>query len=402
MSKLPNTPKPFLATPKKNTSGLPEDFNFKLKNILNRKKFKQKKVAIIGWLGAFNLGDEMMLDVTVKEMKRRGHTLTLLAHKIDDKVRSRYAGHKIVARRPLSDESLNKVLEENDTLFVNGGALIDDDHYENDGSLARDISRLARQFIDNDKNVIVYGVSTNAELKNQQLIDDYSYIIDNASLFTVRDEFSKAELAKNADAEKIQVVDDIEFADEVITTKPRLLRSRKIISLIAVFNEGTIGQLKTLFEKIIDQSKASIRVISFFDEDDNDAKYIEKLKNELGDKRFAIDEISSPTNSEELYNALTDSEVVVSMRYHGSLFANAIGKPVITIDYDNHPHYLNKNKYLLDQYGYGKSTIKLSHINELAIHDVEKLLDSTESTDTNIAVIHKRARFDLLRAIDLV
>lgn len=361
-----------------------------------------RKVAVIGWLGAFNLGDEMMLNVSMHELLRRGDSLTILSHKLDDSAKERYVGHTIVPRRPLPSETIKKIVKENDSLLVNGGALIDDRYYSDTGSLARDIARLSLSFISANKPVVVYGVSANTNIKSKQLISDYETIVQKAAHFSTRDTFSRVELGKHFNVDNVELVDDIVFADNTLTQSPEFLKGRAIISVIAVFDKNTIENVKQFFDKLLNATSASIKIIAFYDEDDNDMRYIEELKNFLGHRRSRIDEISSPINSADLFLALSVSDVVFSMRYHGSLVANAMKKQVITIDYDKHPHYFNKNKYLQDNYGFSKASFKLTDIEKMSALDIKHLIDTTKATEVDIKSISARAHADLTRAIDLL
>ena len=365
-------------------------------------KYDPKSVAIIGWLGAFNLGDEMMLNVSMQELLRRGYKLTILTHKDDQEVRERYQDFTVVPRRPLSKDAINSVVSSNDSLLVNGGALIDDRHYEDDGSLARDIARLSKAFIQANKPVVVYGVSANTNLKNQLLIDDYKLLVQDADYFSTRDNFSRDELGRHFDVSNISIVDDIVFADSTLTFDTKLPAGRPIISVIGVFDPLTIDYIKIFFEKLLSATEASIKIIAFYDENGNDAHYIDEIRKHLGQQAGRIDEISSPINSADLVNALATSDIVFSMRYHGSLVANSIEKTVITIEYDKHPHYFNKNKYLQDHYGFSRTSFKLSDISSITSAEIRSLIDNTPATQSNIRDINSNARADLIKALDLL
>ena len=176
------------------------------------RKQTPKRVAVIGWLGAFNLGDEMMLNVTLGLLDTAGHQTTLLVHRDDEDVKKRYEGRTIYRRQPLSQESIDGIVENNDVLFVNGGAVIDDRAYESEYSLSKDIARLSSSFTAAGKKVIVHGVSTSKELTNTELIADYKQLINTAAYFSVRDTYSKDELLSHFPEATIDVVDDIVFA----------------------------------------------------------------------------------------------------------------------------------------------------------------------------------------------
>lgn len=360
-----------------------------------------KNILIIGWLGAFNLGDEMMLDVTLKEMERRGCKVTLVTHKIDGKVKRRYRGHTVIARRTITTENIKDIVTKHDGFFVNGGALIDDYRYSQDISLATSIAHLAKEFIRQKKKVVIYGVSTNASLESKKLIEDYTYIIKHAAHFSTRDTLSRDELERITKL-SVEVVDDIELADETLLIKDTLPKGQKFIGITPVFGKDTIEYLKVFFEKLTAATDAPLRLILFYDENNNDAKYTEELRKYLGGKRFAIEEVAMPSNSADLFTTLHGVDVYISMRYHGTLFGNMIGRKVISLEYDFHPHYHNKNQYLHQHYHFNESTIKLSEVHSLGDSELRQLIESTRAVSTDIKRIQRRSKRSLLKAINLL
>lgn len=363
---------------------------------LTGKTAQPKNVVIIGWLGAFNLGDEMMLDVTMGFMKEYGHNVTLLTHKDDKEVRQRYhEAARVISKGHLSEEILQEVVENNDILFVNGGALVDDRYYDEPECLTRDIARLARGFIDNDKKVIIYGISTNNNLEHKRFKDDYKYIIDNAEHVSVRDEFSESELAKFSDR-KIDIVDDIVFADKLIAIpQDELDGDHSMIGVTLVLEDDAMDDIKQFIANLIDNTDRPIRFISFYDEDDKDARKIDEIRNYLGDKKkYRIRESLVPKNSVELYDSLRDVGLYISMRYHGVLYAGALGKEVVCLNYDKHPHYYNKNKYLAETYDMNISKSDLSstrHMNGDTFRSSILEKDSGKWSSVSIRKVHRRA-----------
>ena len=364
---------------------------------------RDKKVVLMGWFGAFNLGDEMMLDVTLQEMNARGIGTTVLTHKDGVEVERRYKGRtNFVRRRPLENSTIENIVRDNDSLFINGGALIDDYKYEDVDSLARDISRVSQRFIEEGKGVVVYGVSTNKQLNNSKYKRDLRNIIDGARFFSVRDTYSKDLLHSISGSRNIKVVDDIVFADRLLRDKPHEHYNGSRIAVTAVMNDETIGDLSKFFDKLIRVTDSPIRLILFFDENNNDARYTEYLKQYLGDRRFCIEEVINPKDSRELRNALFDVDVYISMRYHGVLFASAVGKKVVSLEYDTHSHYSNKNEYMRKHYGYGVSSIALSQIDSITDDKLRELIRSAKPADCDIGKVNSRARNDLLSAIKML
>jgi polysaccharide pyruvyl transferase WcaK-like protein len=70
----------------------------------------------------------------------------------------------------------------------------------------------------------------------------------------------------------------------------------------------------------------------------------------------------------ELVDTMTPLSAIISMRYHGTLIATAIGKRVLSINLVSHEHYLNKNKYIYEHYG-----VKGAYIKDLDIGKFSKL-----------------------------
>lgn len=351
-----------------------------------------KRVAIIGWIGAFNLGDEMMLDVTLGEFRCLGITPTLITHRRDEEVAARYTDTAIVPRRPLSDEAIQGIVKNNDALFVNGGAVIDDRNYTDQNSLARDISRLAHAFTEAEKKVVVYGISTNSSIVNIEAVDDYKYLIEHSTYFSVRDKYSKDELAKIADASRIHIVDDIVFADTMLATRPEVANNGRRIVVIPIFDKDTTKALDSLLRKLIAMTRDDIRLVLFYDEEYHEHRSLEAILQKLGYDRYRIKEIMSPKNAVELRHALGDARAVISMRYHGTLFASALGKKVIRLDHDKHPHYNFKNRYLADEYGYGTDVLKISDIPDMPGEWVRTIVDRAAVPDKiSTRTVHKRA-----------
>lgn len=362
------------------------------------KNNQQKKVAVIGWLGAFNLGDEMMLDTSLAEFRRHGHDITLLTHSDDEKVHDRYQGYKVVSRTVLSDEKVRFIATHNDALFVNGGALLDDSEYEQPWSLAKDIARLAKAFIRRKKKVLFYGISTNDIVTDPAFIRDFTYILKNATYVSVRDIFSQAVLAKELGCTTAELVDDIVFADPAVLKEiPEKQQGR--IAIIPLYNNETEESVYKLVTTLTEATNQPMRFIHFFDEHDHDARATEKMRSRLGEGRFAIDEVYAPRNAEELQRSLEGVDVVFSARYHGILFASAVGNRVVSLHYNTHRHYQNKNTYLWQAYGYGEATINISEITSLSVDKIRNIISSTKKPNTRTRAIHRRAKRTLTRVI---
>lgn len=384
-------------------SMLPTEFKKKVRGILNIRYREPKNVAIIGWLGAFNLGDDMMLDVTLSHLDACNHTPTLLVHDTNDEVKKKYDRYRLVQRRPLTDQAIEDVVSTNDALWVNGGALIDDKRYDSNESLARDIARVARAFIAQQKKVIVYGVSVSADIQDATLIQDYKFIIENATYFSTRDTLSKRELVRLTGSTSIRIVDDIEFADSILgNLTERVVHESDSIVFIPILLNDTLDAMVGLIRKINEATRKKITLALFYMEDGNDRKEVENIKKRLSDNSGVIETVVTPGNAAELREALDNSNIVVSMRYHGTLFAGAIGKKVVSIEYDTHPQYEYKNQYLRETYGFGTAVIHSSAIESSSVDEIAAIIKNAQRSDRNIQRVNRRAKRDIRKAMSLL
>ena len=111
----------------------------------------------------------------------------------------------------------NKLAIEYDSLIFSGGALLDDIDYEskNEITLGKILVNLSMRFIAFEKRVMLYGLSTNSELKNKEFIEKLNYIVNNSTYFSLRDINSLEVLKKSKiNVEKVKIVEDIVWANE--------------------------------------------------------------------------------------------------------------------------------------------------------------------------------------------
>ena len=142
---------------------------------------------------------------------------------------------------------------------------------------------------------------------------------------------------------------------------------------------------------------AQLRLVPFFDYNGNDMAFAEQLTQTLNDSRVEL-EMQTLGDFKETVEAIGSKEAVFSMRYHGTLLANLLGKRVICINYDSHRHYFNKNRYLYSHYGFSENVLSFSLLGSVTGDQISNLLQSTvKGVDTK--KLHLKARKDLLSAL---
>ena len=364
---------------------------------------RQKRVALIGYLGAFNLGDEMMLDTTINLFRKTGKVKKITIFSCEPRAAQigRYKNHEVIPRSPLTDEAVKYSVNNNDILFVNGGALLDDRWYDDDRSLAHDIMRLTKAFLQNHKKVIFYGVSCNEKLLNKVAIADFVYAINNSTYFSVRDSFTLETLntLSGVNKTKIKLVDDIMFANKQLKGITRRKRfNNNVVGIAPVLNRETHEYYKNIIKSVIDAGK-KIKIISFFDYNNEELDELLSIKKELGWDDITLDNITFPSNATDLLDELDNIDILISSRYHCSLVASCIGVPMVCLNYDECPHYNTKNRYLFGKYGFDGEIINLTSFADKC--DIDDLLTKIRQSHVKTNAIYKKAKNDLIYAIKL-
>ena len=90
------------------------------------------------------------------------------------------------------------------------------------------------------------------------------------------------------------------------------------------------------------------------------------------------------------------------MRYHGSLVSIARGIRTLMVDYDDHRHYYNKNKYLKRTYAAKAQLIPFSDIVSMDVNSVERLVHELEAPKMVSRKIYRKSKKDLSDAINLL
>ena len=372
--------------------------------IRDMRRNRRRRVALIGYLGAFNLGDEMMLEVTMDLLRKTGKVKKMTIFSCEPRVAqiNKYKDCEIIPRSPLTDEAIKYSVSENDVLFVNGGALLDDRWYGDYRSLAHDIMRLSKAFIKHHKKVIFYGVSCNEKLSDKVAIDDFVNVINNSTYFSVRDSFTLETLnaLNGVDKTKIKLVDDIMFADKHLGRSVwRKKSNNETIGIVPVLNKETHKYYANIIKAAVSTGK-KVKIISFFDYNNEELNEFMNIKKELNWNSITLDDIICPSGVTDLLKELNDVDILISSRYHCSLVASCVGTPMVCLNYNECPHYSTKNEYLFNSYGFNGEIINLTEFSSGC--DINDLLTKVHQSHTKTSKICNKARSELMQAIKLV
>lgn len=377
-----------------NINQLETRFNFQ--NL--RHSHDKKQILVAGFFGAFNLGDEIMLQTILGELSSYPNIeVTIMLSENYSCDLTKYSTNKFIFY-PKSIFEMQSLANYFDTLIFAGGALIDDNNYStgmgqiNLGSILVNLGILFNQ---NKKRTIFYGLSSNTNLTNSNFTEKLQKVIQDSSLFLLRDSLSLETItSSNINTSKIKIVDDLAFANKdlyAFTQKPSTSNHNQI-SLIYVFTEETYPKLLTFTKKLLDylDNEIKLKIIPFYDYTDNDLMFANRLTAEINSAR--LETLSKiPLEAEDLGKIINSSLAVISMRYHGTLISNFLRKKTLCINYDIHDHYPNKNKYLYDYYKFPKLEIKYSNLGLFDQKIITKLLNVKPISLEEVEKIHKKA-----------
>ena len=332
----------------------------------------KNKVLIVGFYGAPNLGDELMLLTLLNKLSSFDNILdiTVMMSENYNFDITGYPKCKII-HYPKNIIDINTLANYYDTVIFGGGALLDDSDYSlnsNMLSLGTTLINLAYRMITCKKKVILYGLSSSYELNNKEYIRKLNYVASNASYFSLRDTNSLKVLKKyGINIDKIKIVHDLVYSLDYYKYNKTFMKDSYIkVGLIYVCNENNYDKLCELTKAVVKYFKDNKRnykivMIPFYEYLNNDSNYYKKIIDCLSDKNIEVLEYTNNIN--EIFNTISGLDVCISMRYHGTLISNSLGVPTLNLLYDIHRHYKNKIDYLYKNYGYKNYQVNYSSAN---------------------------------------
>ena len=217
----------------------------------------KNRVLIVGFYGAPNLGDELMLFSILKKLSPidSGLDITVMMSENFNFDITDYPKCKII-HYPKNIIDINTLANYYDTLIIGGGALLDDTDYtlnSNMLSLPTTLINLSYRMITCKKNVILYGLSSSYELNNKEFIRKLNYISSNANYFSLRDTNSLKILNKcGINTNKIRIVHDLVYTLDYCKYNKTLKNdSCTRVGLIYVCNENNYDKLCELTKNIV-------------------------------------------------------------------------------------------------------------------------------------------------------
>ena len=362
---------------------------------------KKKRVLLMGFYGAPNLGDELMLEVIVSKLKKINNIdLTVMLSENREFDITNYPSLKII-HYPKSILDINILANYFDTVIVGGGALLDDsdyDYYNNQLTLSNSLINICYRMIQFNKQTILYGLSTSNTFSNEEYLAKLDYIFKNCTYISLRDTNSLEVLKKyKIDVSRVKIVDDLVFCCKENKNYVKKKSNFITIGIDFICKYENYDMLKNCVNWLCDylydnNVKYKILLIPFYEYQKNDSLFYNKLKNELkNDNVFILDYLCKFENIKKEFSTI---DYMINMRYHGSILAYLFSIPSLNIIFDVHNHYLNKMNYLFNNYNFNTCKINFSQLNK---NDFLRLLNElfnkiSVSFDQNIT---KRANNQL-------
>ena len=316
------------------------------------------KILVIGFYGAYNLGDELMLQALLSHIKRADTSITIMLSENDDYSSYENGAVEIIHySRTISDFS--HLATKYDVLIIGGGALLDDrsykQFYKHFLSLSTIVAELPLYFSAKGKPVLAFGLSANFEFKNQEYVNTLKKSISVASFFGVRDSYSKELLcSQGIDEDIVHVMDDL-----ILTDAFWLSYDKKVADNLALHIAITWVNFPTLSEQLLELIKSicncikdvKISLLPVYDYNSADTLYFKQvcsnIPRDILEHVIIQDYPGTLQNTVRFYESI---DVAINVRYHPALICACMGVPQIGLILKDHPHYRFKMHWIKDHF----------------------------------------------------
>ena len=336
------------------------EFSYTNTELLNIKREEElKNILIIGFYGAPNLGDELMLETILDYLDDiNNKKITILLANNPEYSIDKYKDVRFI-HYPKSLSDFNIMAEQYDYIIFGGGAIIDDRQYEKENSYQYDLGtmliKLSLRAIAFKKKVICIALSATKDITNQEYLEKLKYIIKNATYFSVRDEYSKKhlieKLGKDTENKIIKINDIVLSNKKILDNLLENKETKKIanIGIVSIANDNNLEKLEIIINDVKNyNSEIKINLIPFYEYKNIDTNFYKKVIEKNNYTNIEIEKM--PENIEGIIDLYRKNDIIIGMRYHSILIAHALGIPCISICYDIHEHYPYKIKYLNEMF----------------------------------------------------
>jgi polysaccharide pyruvyl transferase CsaB len=292
-----------------------------------------KKMLLAGYYGFGNLGDEAILEMTLKQILEitDRENITVLS------------GNKTVTRKKYNVNTIDRynvlsilcALKHSDVLIFGGGSLLQDVTSKRSIYYYLFLIRLAKLM----KNKIVMlsqGIGPIINERSKKAVQSTLPLVD---YITVRDNYSKEFLESIGVDEKkiflstdpvINIRKDSDLEDEKQGAK-------KICFSLRNWKDSDVShKISMVAKKLIDNGMECHFIPFYYKED---LQLIDQVEEILGNKAVYYKEKLSTGNAFEIIKTM---DVMVGVRLHSLIFAAAANVPIVAVSYDHKvDHFVN-------------------------------------------------------------
>ncbi|MDO4759838.1 MAG: polysaccharide pyruvyl transferase family protein [Candidatus Saccharibacteria bacterium] len=324
--------------------------------LLSSIKPDSEAVLICGFLGAKNVGDELMFEAVIRQLSEKQKATIMLSNNYESPAND-YAPYPTV-HFPIEKGDYLVLAELFGNVMLCGGAMIDDTDYvflREKSTMAYVLLNTVKTFIEKGRRASVIGVSANQEISNKAFICDLQYIIDNATHFSLRDENSLYTLIlAGINTRPIKIIDDLSLACNFENWKPKERKNVFRIGFAHIYTEDSFTDIQKFSADIVKEAgrltgkKIEVSLIPFYTYKNHDQKYCARLAKHLDAPTIVL---SAPNSARQLCQIYSECDIIISARYHAILIATVLGCKILAIDYSKkHRHYPNKIHYIKQKY----------------------------------------------------
>ena len=342
--------------------------------LLSLKGIDSKKILIVGFYGAPNSGDELMLQAILDRIDTVKVAVTVMVAD-NPAYKPLYYRSVNYIHYPKTNMDINIIAQYYDAIVIGGGAHIEDSFYSADDSYKYNVGTIMLELslaaIANKKEVYCIGLSSAETLSDSGYLSKLDHIISNSSIFSLRDKYSLETLRSSGihNTDRISICADLAFLlpnDKGDNRKN--LDECKVIGLVMVaFSDSDmIKRIITWAEDVIGPRYPDykFRIIPFYDYLQSDIVNMQRIISEMDIEEKHVEFIPYYQSYNDIVKAFVNCDIIISMRYHASLIAMKSGVPAVSIVYDVHPHYNNKMQELADLFDENKLFISYKNLSK--------------------------------------
>lgn len=342
---------------------------------------------------AFNLGDDLFLDILAKKYKDVEFTVNYVGKEYDNfiskypNVKRRKYGivDKIMQKMNIKDTLTNykKIASDYDaTLFI-GGSIFRDEEYHK--SLYKDRINLVCEFEKLNKPTFILG-SNFGPYKSEDFINDYKIFFEKCSDVCFRDTYSYG-LYK--DIKSVRCAPDIVFQLDLDRYKKKEKKNTIGFSIIDVnhkdglykyedqYLESTVRTIETLVKDGYECCLMS------FCEREGDLNVINKIKRKLDDKtNIHVSVYEYKGNLEEAIEVISNFKLFIAARFHANIISQLLDIPLLPIIYSN------KTSNMLNDINLDKLIINMDQLDKMCD---KKVLECAFNNKINLEEIKKKS-----------